>query len=184
MPSRRETLAGAGALGASAGLWWLLTGEPPHTDDVMLKRVDVSWRDGDTRWNGYLLRSVHGPRGELVVSHDPSYVGESVSGSGRVALSERVHERLERQFLDVEYLVGVCGTAPGDDCAFESRRVSRRAFNRLRLGCPATVLGLDDGLFVLDATAGCGATRAVEVRAFDFDRRHEGRTTGGRDSLG
>jgi hypothetical protein len=168
MPSRRTVLAAASALGASAGVGWLLTGGS-HTGRVMLKRIDVSWDDGGAVRNGYLLRSLLGPSEEGVLSYDPAYVGAALADPVRITVDERLHDRLADRFRDVEYLVGVCGTAPGEGCSFEAKPAGRTAFNRLRLGAASTVVDPGDALFVLEADASTEAAPSVDVSEFDFD---------------
>ena len=176
MPSRRAILAGASALGGSGGLGWLLTGGRLTTGEVVLKRIDVCWRySGGARWNGYLLRSLLGPGDQGVLTYDPSYAGGAVADPLGITVDAAMGDRLEREFQNVEYLVGVCGTAPGEVCSFRSRRVDREAFNRVRLGGEATVAAVDDSLFVLDASDPAAAPTGVDVEEFDFDERHAAR---------
>lgn len=173
MPSRRAVVAGSGALASGLGLGWLATGGLAHTGRVVRKRIDVSWTyRGGERWNGQLLQAVRGPDGSVDLGYDPTYVGSAVSGPGAVTVSESLHERLADEFRSVEYRLGVCGTAPGEGCAYSVKRAGRPGFNRARLGDEATVTDVGDRLVVHRVTEASG-WRDADVHEFDFDERHE-----------
>jgi len=155
------------------GLGWVASGGLATTGRVVRKRIDVSWEyGGGAVWNGDLLWALAGPDDEIDLAYDPSYVGAAVDGPRDLAVGESLHEELRNQFRSVEYRLGVCGTAEGDECAYSLKRTRREGFNRARLADRATVTDLDDRLLVhnVEPVDWSGTT---DTGTFDFDRRHD-----------
>lgn len=175
MVSRRTVVAGGGAL-ATLGLGWVVSGGLAHSGEVVRKQIGVSWEyDGGEPWNGSLLRSQLGPDGEIDLWYDPSYVGSAVSGPRAISVDDSLHERLRNEFREVEYRLGVCGTAEGEGCPYRMKRTTRAGFNRVQLGDEAAVTDPNARLFVHDTEPATDWSGTADVAEFDFDRRHADR---------
>ncbi|MFC4448045.1 hypothetical protein [Halorussus aquaticus] len=176
MPSRRAVIAGTGTVAGGVVLGWVATGGLAQTGRVVRKRIGVSWEyGGGELWHGDLLQTHIGPDGEIGLAYDPSYVGPAVTGPRDVSVGDHLHEALEDEFRNVEYRLGVCGTADGEDCAYRILRAGRDGFNRAQLADSATVTDFADRLFVHEVTETSEWSGTATVAEFDFDRRHTDR---------
>lgn len=170
MPSRRTLLLGGGLAG-SAVLGAVATGQLWHSGTVKRKRIAVSWERGGVRRNGYLLQTVLGPDGELDLWYAPAYVEAAVEAPREATVDGSLHGDLTTEFGDVAYTVGVCGTAPGGDCAYGMKRVGREGFNRLQVGDTGTVSVAGDRLFVHGVDELSDWSGSSDVDTFEFERR-------------
>jgi len=169
MPSRRTLLLGGGLAG-SAVLGAVATDRLWHSGTVKRKRISVSWEQGGVEGSGHLLQTVLAPDGEVDLQYAPAYVEAAVEGARAVSVDGSLHEDLATEFGSVAYTVGVCGTAPGENCAYGMRRVGREGFNRLQVGDVGTVSVAGDRLFVHGVEERSDWSGRSDVGTFEFER--------------
>ena len=172
MLSRRSILLG-GTLAASTVAGALVTGPLSHTGAVARKRIAVSWEWGGARKNGYLLQTVLGPDDELALWYAPTYAKGAVETPRKITIDRTLHNELTAEFSDVTYMIGVHGTATGEDSAYEMKQVGRNGFNQLQVGDTGTVSVLGDRLYVHSVDEMSDWSGTSNVRTFSFDRRDD-----------
>ena len=167
MPSRRAFLLGGGGLAAIGGLSWLGVEHVSVTGEVKRKYIDVSWGSNGRQRHGRILWSALAPEDEINISYASSYAADAVQSPREITVDRGLDSRLNEDFSDVTYRLGVCGTASGD-CGYSMKRVSQDGFNTAQLGDTATVANFGNQLYVYEVNTRSGWSGSSEIRTFDF----------------
>ncbi len=171
MPSRRTFLLGGGGLAAIGGLGWLGVEHISVTGEVKRKYIDVSWESNGRQRHGRILLSVLPPGDEINISCASSYAEDAVQSPRTITVNQSLDSRLNADFSDVTYRLGVSGTALGGS-GYSLKRVSRDGFNSAQLGDTATVANLGDRLSVHEVDTRSSWSGSSEIRTFDFASKY------------
>jgi len=166
MPSRRSFLLGGGGLAAIGGLGWFGVEHVSVTGEVKRKYIDVSWESNGRQQHGRILWSALS-EDEINISYASSYAADAVQSPREITVAQGLDSRLNEDFSDVTYRIGVCGTAAGD-CGYSMKRVSRDGFNSVQLSDTATVANFGNQLYVYEVNTESGWSGSSEIRTFEF----------------
>jgi hypothetical protein len=173
MPSRRTVLRGCGLV-ATGGLGWVVGESRSATGEVKRKYIDVAWDATGRQRHGRVLWSAVAPAepaDEINIEYAPSYVEDAVQSPGEITVDQRMATRLNDEFSDVTYRLGVAGTALGGS-GYSVKQVSRDGFTTAHLGETATVATVGDRQYVRNVTRRPTWTGPSEIRTFDFSSRY------------
>ncbi len=160
--------AGAATAGCIGGLF-----ESGTTAYLQFKSVSVSWTE-DTQWYQADVLDVAHRVGEATVEgyYDPEYAASAVQPATRIEVSADLHDRLAREFDEVDYVLGACGEGGAVACL--NQRAGREDFNAAPLTGRVTVADRDDQFDVLDAEPDEYAVDEVALRERAYDEWVDG----------
>lgn len=175
MPSRRAFLAAtASAATAGAATAGCLGGrfQSGTTAYLQFKTVSVSWTSDGQWYRADVLDVAHRVDEATVEGYyDPEYAAEAVRPPSRIEVGEALHDRLTREFDEVDYVLGACseGFGDGDTVGCLNQRAGREDFDAAPLTGRVTLADRDDQFDVLDADPDRYAVEevALQERAYD-----------------
>lgn len=174
MPSRRRALA---ALGSAATLSLAGCIDAYHAPAAYCqwKVVNVSWPYRNRTFTDEVVWAMGHPGSvrTRVAEEFPALA----SGPRRVHAGDRVVRELEREFVEIDYLLGFCGDAFPNTCR-NTTAASREDFNAVQVGDEARVslVGHEFHVHSVDAPAVADAdTWETEFHRFDFSELHADR---------
>ena len=175
MRSRRSFLAttaaavsvGAASAGCLGGVFESGTGA-----FLQFKAISVTWRRDNETYRAEVLDVAHHvDEGTIEGYYDPEYASNAVQPATSIAVGESLHDRLTREFDEVEYVLGACGDGfgDGDTVGCLNQRAGREDFDAAPLTGRVTLADRNDQFDVLDAEPGEYTVDEVALRERAYD---------------
>jgi hypothetical protein len=180
VPSRRAFLAttataaaaGAASAGCVGGVF-----ESGTEAYLQFKSVSVSWTEGAQWYQADVLDVAHRVDEATVEGYyDPEYAASAVQPATRIEVGADLHDRLTREFDEVDYVLGACGEGfgEGDAVGCLNQRAGREDFDAAPLTGRVTLADRDDQFDVLDADPDEYAVEEVALRERAYDEWVDG----------
>lgn len=174
MPSRRRFLTTAAAVATGAASAGCLGGvfESGTEAYLQFKTVSVSWNRDNQTYRSRVLDVTHRIDDDTVEGYyDPEYASNAVQPATRIEVGESLHDRLTREFDEVDYVLGACGEGfgGGDAVGCLNQRAGREDFDAAPLTGRVTVADRDGQFDVLDAEPGEYTAEEVALRERAYD---------------